>query len=394
MSKTVAPRGCFCLMVVLLTLLPVCWAETAGYEAEGETSAQENAPEYLSEFGYFSNPRLHIPAEGVFPYEVNTPHFADYATLKRFIKVPEGSSIQLKEDFSMEYPVGTILILAVSYPADLQVDASAEHLIETRVLINRGHTWDAFQYVWDEAMQDARLQKAGGSKKVSWLNHDGAQRAHTYYLPNQNQCNQCHVQEGAFVPLGPASAKNLNREIETEQGTDNQLAYWARLGLLNAPPEKLNEVPVFPLWDDPASATLEERARAYLDMNCSACHRPGGIAFTSGLDLRFEQREPVHFGVYKTPVAAGRGVGGGRFDIVPGKPDESVLLIRMISTDPGVRMPIVGRGITHEEGVALVREWITSISYPELEESQHYLDQQRERVESAQEVVLSTAANY
>ncbi|MEZ6079927.1 MAG: hypothetical protein R3C56_30910 [Pirellulaceae bacterium] len=59
-------------------------------------------------------------------------------------------------------------------------------------------------------------------------------------------------------------------------------------------------------------------ARAYLDMNCSSCHRPGGIGFTSGLDLRYEQDEPVRFGVYKAPVAAGRSAGNARFVIKPG----------------------------------------------------------------------------
>jgi hypothetical protein len=33
----------------------------------------------------------------------------------------------------------------------------------------------------------------------------------------------------------------------------------------------------------------------------------------------------------------------------------------MASTDPGVRMPVVGRSSVHEEGLALIGEWIESM---------------------------------
>jgi hypothetical protein len=59
-------------------------------------------------------------------------------------------------------------------------------------------------------------------------------------------------------------------------------------------------------------------------------------------------------------VAAGQGTGDHIFDIVPGKPDESILVYRMASLDPGAMMPEVGRATVHEEGVALVRDWISA----------------------------------
>jgi hypothetical protein len=34
----------------------------------------------------------------------------------------------------------------------------------------------------------------------------------------------------------------------------------------------------------------------------------------------------------------------------------------MSSTEPDIRMPELGRNMVHEEGVALVREWITAMS--------------------------------
>ena len=44
--------------------------------------------------------------------------------------------------------------------------------------------------------------------------------------------------------------------------------------------------------------------------------------------------------------------------IVPGKPEESILLHRMISLDPGVMMPESGRALAHSEGIRLIESWI------------------------------------
>jgi len=62
--------------------------------------------------------------------------------------------------------------------------------------------------------------------------------------------------------------------------------------------------------------------------------------------------------VCKPPVAAGRGTGDHLFDIVPGKPDDSILPFRMASHETGVMMPEQGRSTTHVEGLNLIRDWI------------------------------------
>ena len=64
----------------------------------------------------------------------------------------------------------------------------------------------------------------------------------------------------------------------------------------------------------------------------------------------------------KRPVAAGRGAGSHLFDIVPGKPEESILLHRMLSNEPGVAMPELGKSTIDEDGTDAVRKWIASIS--------------------------------
>ncbi len=104
---------------------------------------------------------------------------------------------------------------------------------------------------------------------------------------------------------------------------------------------------------------MEERARAYLDANCSHCHDRHGPAASSALYLSAQEKEPHTLGRCKAPVAAGRGSGKDLpFDIVPGKPERSIIVYRLGSQDPGVMMPELGRSLVHEEGVALIREWI------------------------------------
>ena len=94
------------------------------------------------------------------------------------------------------------------------------------------------------------------------------------------------------------------------------------------------------------------------------CHNPEGPARNSGLDLTAAQRNPTALGLFKPPVAAGRGSGGREFDIVPGQPDKSILVYRIASTDAGIMMPELGKRLVHEEGLALVRQWIAAMKAP------------------------------
>jgi hypothetical protein len=79
------------------------------------------------------------------------------------------------------------------------------------------------------------------------------------------------------------------------------------------------------------------------------------------LDLRFDDTTPVQWGVLKRPVAAGRGSSSMDFDIAPGHPEQSILVYRMASTDPGEMMPELGRQRVDTRAVALMRDWITEM---------------------------------
>lgn len=367
--------ACLSLCSILLVSIQA-WAADTPLPFLDSSKAPE---EFLSAYQFFADGKHQIPNPGVVPYDLNTPHFADYATLRRFFWLPEGTQIHYAKDASLEFPIGSVLILTVSYPDDIRSpNSQRERLIETRLLIRGPSTWTTRQYLWDAEANDAQLIVAGGVREVSWNHHDGEPRSHRYHIPNRNQCKQCHEIGDQQEPLGPVHARHVNRLFHYADGPENQLQRWTRLDYLSGTPDKAPEhLPKAPVWNDPATGSVDARARAYLDMNCSSCHRPQGLAYTSGLELTADQHTPFRFGVFKAPVAAGRGVGNTRFAIVPGKPEESMLLHRLRSIDPGIRMPIVGRSLVHEEGVALIRQWIAQMDYPNLSQAQASEDSKR-----------------
>jgi len=303
-------------------------------------------PEVLSAYGLFQGDgSTQQPAPGVIPYDVNTPLFSDYALKFRFVRVTEGAQAVYRADDVFDFPVGTVLVKSFAYPP--------ARLIETRLLIHRPDGWIGLPYVWNDEQTEATLRVVGATRKVHWRHTDGRERTLDYLVPNVNQCRTCHESNREMRPLGP-KAGQLNRQ--------GQLEHWSGIGLLHdAPPP--DQAPRMAVWDDPTTGTLDQRARAWLDANCAHCHSPGGSAKNSGLDLRIEQTEPAKWGVRKTPVAAGRGSGGRSYGIVPGKPDESILLYRLQSTEPGVMMPEIARRLVHEEGVALIRDWIAGMAH-------------------------------
>lgn len=337
--------------LVLAALLSACSRQVRSY-------THEPYPVKLSAWHLFTGRLADLrPNRGVIPYDLNSPLFSDYATKNRFVWMPAGTSAVYSATEAFDFPTGTIFSKTFSYP-DAKF-AGKRRLIETRLLVHSSNGWAALPYVWNESQTEATLDVAADPTVVHWT--DPAGQAHTidYVIPNQNQCKECHDKSKAMVPIGP-KARNLNKDFDYPGGRANQLAYWTRIGYLKGAPAP-DRAPRAAVWDDPASGTLEARARTYLDINCAHCHNPEGSANTSGLYLTAGQADLMRLGVCKVPVSAGHGAGDLLFDIVDGKPNESILIRRMDSDVPKVMMPELGRTLTHHEGVTLLREWIRSL---------------------------------
>jgi len=312
----------------------------------------DTPPELLSEYGFFQNTKDQITVPGVLPYELITSLFSDYADKHRFVYVPEGMFAAYQKNSVFSFPIGSVLIKTFSYePVNTQT--SGRHLIETRLLIRKDTGWDALTYVWDEAGQEASLALAGKTVRANYISKEGSQLDIRYRVPNKNQCKECHLENESIVPIGP-KPRNLNRDYNYFEGTMNQLEKWVEVKFLESYPEKINSVVDFMDTSKP----INERARAYLDINCGHCHSPEGSASNSGLYLHLLENREKQLGVFKGPVATGRGSGGLDYSIVPGHPDESILLYRMISDAPDIMMPESGRSVMHTEAVDLIYQWI------------------------------------
>jgi uncharacterized repeat protein (TIGR03806 family) len=312
-------------------------------------------PLMLSEFNLFRDLKNQVPNDGVIPYRLSTSHFADYAVSRHYVYLPEGMRAAYHPTGVFSFPVGTVLVQTLGFPADLRDPNGGERIVETRLLIHQKKGWVAVPYLWNEDGSDARRAVVGGKSLVHWVHYDGSQRTHEFVTPDMNQCKRCHTNRDAVGPIG-TRARNLNLPMDGDDG--NQLAQWVEANLLQQAPESWSGVPAAVAWNDPSTGSIEERARTWLDVNCACCHNPDGAASVTGLDLSTGQNMPVRFGVYKPPVAAGRGSAGYQFSITPGNPQTSFLLHRIRSTDPGVMMPTVGRGLIDQEGAALIEEWI------------------------------------
>ncbi|MBD9478717.1 SO2930 family diheme c-type cytochrome [Pseudoxanthomonas sp. PXM02] len=368
-------------VMALLGVVAACMVLAACRPAQRVHFFAEGQPASLEEWGVLriEDGRLRLN-DGVVPYDLNTPLFSDYAHKLRTVWMPEGTSATYQPERSFDFPVGTILSKTFYYPlpegqawdgksvartppsqSSLEgeaLDLSKVRLIETRLLVHRAEGWVALPYVWNDAQTEATLKRTGDLVALELVDTQGRREAANYQVPDQNQCGGCHITDNKsrkLLPIGP-KARHLNRDFDYASGRQNQLAHLAGVGYLagvpSTPPRLADAMDT--------QAPLDARARAYLDVNCGHCHSATGPAITSGLWLDAQTQDRLKLGFCKQPIAAGKGTGNRRYDIVPGHAADSIFDYRLDSDDPAIMMPELGRSVVHHEGVQLIRAWINA----------------------------------
>lgn len=343
--------------VLALVLLTGCsGGDGGGASAERPvTLPPEGAPfETLAEWHLFDGEQQ--PNERVVPYDVVSPLWSDATNKHRFLFVPEGATIGYQPEAVWQLPVGAVLVKTFAY---------GERLLETRLLVHESGGWAPHTYVWDEAGKTAVRMVAGKDIPVTFVDAGGKTIEHVYGVPNLNLCKECHGID-AVETLG-GRTRQLNRSFDYGKGPENQIDHFASLGWLDItpPPAAERETLV-----DPAAQAgdLGARARSYLEANCAHCHAEGRGASSSGLLLDWAKtaagNPAATFGVCKTPTSAGGGTCGLTYDIVPGKPEESVLMCRIASRVGQIQMPPIATKLVDDAGVALLGEWIQSLKGP------------------------------
>ena len=182
-------------------------------------------------------------------------------------------------------------------------------------------------------------------------------RPQTWRFPSRAECLGCHTAAGGHALS--FNTRQLNRDQAFPGGTANLITALGSAGYLNGAPASPAGQPALARADDPA-ASLERRARSYLDANCSQCHQPGGPALGSW-DARAST--PLSLaGLINGPLIDNGGDPANRV-IVPGDPEHSRLLQRISRRGAG-QMPPLGSTERDSAGESLLRQWIAALAEP------------------------------
>ena len=333
------------------------------------TTFAGSPPPLLSQTGVFTNTAGMAPDPGLIPYQPNVPLWSDGALKIRYLAVPNsggvtipGQQISFAPTGTWTFPSGTVFVKTFELQTN-QTDTNSIHRLETRLLVRdiNGHVYGV-TYKWRPDNSDADLLTTSLSEQIPITTPAGT-TTQTWYYPSPADCLTCHTPAANFILGVNTRQLNGNFNYPSTGVTDNQLRTLNRLGLLN-PAFSESAVTSFEQLSalTNLTASLQERARSYLDANCAQCHQPAGTGAT------FDAR-------YDTPLASQNitnypakfSLGLDRACIVKAQDIwRSTLYLRMNLADltngpNSVQMPPLARNLIDTNAVAVMAAWIDSL---------------------------------
>ena len=302
-------------------------------------------PSLLSATGCVSAADARLPAAGLVGYDINAPFWSDNAVKERFFAMPDaGASFAAGADGDWTMPSRGVLMKHFRLGSTL---------VETRLFMRQSNgDWAGYSYEWNDAQNDASLVAAAGKDKTV--------AGQLWHYPGRGECLQCHTAAAGFS-LG-LETQQLNRSFTYAQtGTNaHQLTTLSAPNIALLTPQISNPAAQPKLAEPFGGDALVDRARAYLHTNCSMCHRPGGPTPVA-LNLLASTALANTNTCNQDPTRGSLGLPNAKI-VAPGLPDSSVLLARMNTRDPQLQMPPIASHLVDTAGVALLRQWISSIS--------------------------------
>lgn len=314
-------------------------------------------PALLSQTGIFKDTRNLVVADGLIPYDLVVAFWSDGASKLRWAAVPDGGGkIQFSPTGDWVFPAGSVFVKTFDLPVD-ETDPQMKRRLETRVLVRNasGGVYGVL-YKWRPDNSDAELLSSSLTEDIPIKTAAGETRTQTWYYPSRQNCLECHNTHTTGV-LG-VKTRQMNHDFTYPSGvTDNQLRTWNHLGLF-APgfsDAQIQDFPKLAAAND-TTRSVEDRARSYLDANCSQCHRPG--VTVANFDARYDTPLDKQ-GLVDGPVLIDERIDRSRV-IAPNDIWRSIAFMR-VNTVGEIRMPPLARETIDDKGVDLLRQWITSL---------------------------------
>jgi uncharacterized repeat protein (TIGR03806 family) len=357
------------VIALAISCLPVAWVNSQNqpipYGLNSRTPSKPylnlparpdgKIPPLLSQTGAFSDVRHLVPVKSLLPYDLIVAFWSDGASKTRWVALPD-AKVKFSATGPWVFPAGTVFVKHFDLPTD-PFNPNAKRRLETRLLVrdSAGGVYGV-TYKWRADQSDADLLPGSLSEDIPLKTATGQSGRQSWYYPSRKDCLTCHTAGGGGV-LG-VKTRQMNHDFAYPTGvTDNELRAWNRVGLFE-PAIQATDLAAFPTLaaaeDDTRS--IEDRARSYLDANCSHCHHPGGtVAY---FDARFTT-PLAQQGLINGPVLLDQGIDRPRI-ISPHDIWRSIAYMR-VNTDGDVRMPPLARETVDYKGVALLRQWIMSL---------------------------------
>ncbi len=323
------------------------------------TAVATNFPRKLSDTGLFRSTAKNELAEGVLPYDTNVEMWSDGAGAERFIALPGNSTISkfAKGDFSKgetqgawKFPTNTVFAKTI-YIEQERGNSTSRRRLETQLLHYTGDDWKAYSYHWNRDQNDAVLFDGEGREETYQVktSASGKPEAWTWRYSNRTECMVCHLTRTGTIHS--FASFQLDKPATSNGKSANQLELLKKLGIFEHPIPQYQRMAS--LADEQAS--VNDRARAYLHVNCSHCHRFGGSG-ASTIDFRWEMANDKMLAIDVAPTQGTFGLDNPHV-ITPGRPQESVLLYRFAKLGRG-HMPYLGAQEVDGNALKLLERWV------------------------------------
>ena len=322
-------------------------------------ASASSLPQRLRETFLFTDVPSLTPAANLVPYDVSSPLWSDGASKKRWIRLPAGQKVGVQADGSLKLPVGAVFVKQFDLPDGFVVNGRTRHL-ETRVMVVGSDTTYGYTFRWNAAGTDANLVSDGADET---LVDSATGESRNWHYPSFGQCWGCHRNGWNDVFNTQRTDKYRILGFTAEQLSGRSAL--ASKGVFD-PADLAKMPPMIPSPSD-ATKTLEERAFAYLAANCSPCHHEngsyvgGGETWLAGYGAGTLAARHLDQTANNYPMTVRLGIPGGKL-VAPGNPGQSVLLARIKSNDPDLRMPPIARNVVDATGAAIIEQWIASMT--------------------------------